>query len=140
MPYESLRVADVGDVNLTMYNTEAACEDIYERFQQILSTGCRTIAMGGDHTITYPILRAVKVCGASYCRKLPIINSSFQDIFHSSICIIKRHPVMFCCIPGEIWSCWFDSCGCSHRHNALIPGSKGDSWHPILLRCTGRVA
>jgi len=60
-PYETLQVADAGDVYLTMYDVQAAANDIKKRFSELLSTGCKLLTIGGDHTITYPILQAVKV-------------------------------------------------------------------------------
>lgn len=59
-PYETLQVADAGDVYLTMYDVQAAANDIKKRFSELLSTGCKLLTIGGDHTITYPILQAVK--------------------------------------------------------------------------------
>lgn len=60
-PYETLKVADAGDVYLTMYDVERSAKDITSRFSELLSSGCKALAIGGDHTITYPILMAVKV-------------------------------------------------------------------------------
>jgi arginase family enzyme len=60
-PYESLMVADVGDIYMTMYNLPQACEDIRDAFRKLIGTGCKTLAMGGDHTVTYPILQAYGV-------------------------------------------------------------------------------
>ena len=60
-PFDSLNVADVGDVYLTMYDVPRASEDIRKQFSKLLSTGCKTLALGGDHTVTYPILQAYKV-------------------------------------------------------------------------------
>jgi agmatinase len=59
-PYESLMVADAGDVYLTMYDVNTAAKDIERQYLRLLSTGCKTLTVGGDHTITYPILRAYK--------------------------------------------------------------------------------
>jgi len=61
-PYESLMVGDVGDVYLTMYDVMRAVADIERQYKELLSTGCKTLTLGGDHTITYPILKAYKVC------------------------------------------------------------------------------
>ena len=60
-PYESLQVADVGDVYLTMYNLPQACQDIRNAFTKLIQNGCKTLAIGGDHTVTYPILQAYGV-------------------------------------------------------------------------------
>ena len=60
-------MADVGDVNLNLYNLPKACEDIRKHFLKLISNGCITLAMGGDHTVTYPILQAIKVtCGLTF--------------------------------------------------------------------------
>ncbi|XP_060573590.1 guanidinobutyrase-like [Ruditapes philippinarum] len=59
-PFDSMQVADVGDVNLNLYNLPKACEDIRKHFCNLIRNGCITLAMGGDHTLTYPILQAIK--------------------------------------------------------------------------------
>ena len=60
-PYESLRVADIGDVSLTMQDTKLAVTEIKEAYSKVVETGAKPITLGGDHTITYPILQALKV-------------------------------------------------------------------------------
>ncbi|ESO99170.1 hypothetical protein LOTGIDRAFT_142007 [Lottia gigantea] len=59
-PFDSLQVADIGDLKLSMYNIEEAVVDIERQIQVIVDTGCIPLIMGGDHTITYPILKAIK--------------------------------------------------------------------------------
>ncbi|CAH1797016.1 unnamed protein product [Owenia fusiformis] len=59
-PFESLRVADTGDVNLNMYNLPEACNSIRDHYRALVKDGCIPLTMGGDHTITYPILQAIK--------------------------------------------------------------------------------
>ena len=61
MPYDSLNVADIGDVSLRHYYTPYAVEDIREAYRSYIKDGCKMLTMGGDHTITYPILQAYKV-------------------------------------------------------------------------------
>ncbi|KAL8198573.1 UNVERIFIED_CONTAM: hypothetical protein K2H54_016624 [Gekko kuhli] len=58
-PYHSLMVADIGDVNVNLYDLKDSCRQIREAFQTIVAGGCIPLTMGGDHTITYPILQAV---------------------------------------------------------------------------------
>nr|XP_046200317.1 agmatinase, mitochondrial-like [Oncorhynchus gorbuscha] len=58
-PYESLMVADIGDVNVNVYDLKDTCRRIREAYRTILATGCIPLTMGGDHTIAYPILQAV---------------------------------------------------------------------------------
>lgn len=58
-PFESLRVADVGDIKLNPHRVDVACSDIKVGFQHLLeNTTCRTLAMGGDHLMLLPILQA----------------------------------------------------------------------------------
>ncbi|XP_075526011.1 guanidinobutyrase-like isoform X1 [Dermacentor variabilis] len=59
-PYDNLQVADVGDVPVTMYDTQRAVGDIERFVRGLLSHGCVPVGIGGDHTTTYPVLRAIK--------------------------------------------------------------------------------
>ncbi|MGH0130057.1 UNVERIFIED_CONTAM: hypothetical protein FKN15_040794 [Acipenser sinensis] len=58
-PYQSLMVADIGDVNVNMYDLKDTCRRIREAYQKIVAGGCIPLTLGGDHTISYPILQAV---------------------------------------------------------------------------------
>jgi guanidinopropionase len=59
-PFAANRVADVGDVHFsTVYNLEEAMRDIERFFANIASAGIVPITAGGDHSITYPILKAL---------------------------------------------------------------------------------
>ena len=57
-PFSRLQVADIGDVVASLYNVKAACDSITEQYTEIFSSGCVPVTLGGDHLITYPILRA----------------------------------------------------------------------------------
>ncbi|HLW46930.1 MAG TPA: agmatinase [bacterium] len=57
--HERVRIADYGDVVTTPFEIEKTYDSITREFDAIYAAGCRTIAVGGDHGITYPILRAV---------------------------------------------------------------------------------
>ncbi|XP_076336178.1 agmatinase, mitochondrial-like [Tachypleus tridentatus] len=60
MPLETLQVADIGDIPIAMYEIQQAVRDIRSGIQKILNDDCTPLTMGGDHTITYPILQAIK--------------------------------------------------------------------------------
>ncbi len=60
MPFESLQVADIGDVPIIPYNVRRSCDIITEYYRDIVKAGCTPLTMGGDHTLSYPILRAIK--------------------------------------------------------------------------------
>ncbi|XP_017687449.1 PREDICTED: agmatinase, mitochondrial [Lepidothrix coronata] len=58
-PFDSLRVADIGDVKVNLYNLPDSCRLIRESYQEIVASGCVPLTLGGEHTITYPILQAL---------------------------------------------------------------------------------
>ena len=58
-PFDSLQVADIGDVATNAYNIFDSIERIATAYDKIIANGCRPISIGGDHTIALPILRAL---------------------------------------------------------------------------------
>lgn len=59
-PVQELRVADIGDVPFrSRYRLELSHEDIERRIGQIVDAGVVPLSVGGDHSITHPILKAV---------------------------------------------------------------------------------
>ena len=54
-------VADISDVPVKSYNLAESCRQIRQHVSDVISNGCIPIVMGGDHTISYPILQAMKV-------------------------------------------------------------------------------
>lgn len=59
-PFDSLQVADIGDVPVNPFNLLDAVRIIEEAYDTIVADGCKPLTLGGDHTITLPILRAMK--------------------------------------------------------------------------------
>ncbi|MCW3479648.1 agmatinase [Neisseriaceae bacterium JH1-16] len=58
-PFDSLQVADIGDVATNPYNMHDSIDRIAAAYDEIIADGCRPITLGGDHTIALPILRAM---------------------------------------------------------------------------------
>ncbi len=58
-PFDSLQIADVGDVALNAYNLGASIELIEQHFAAFTAADVKPVSLGGDHTITLPILRAL---------------------------------------------------------------------------------
>ena len=59
-PTHELRVADIGDVPFrSRYRLELSHEDIEKRINQVVDAGVIPLSVGGDHSITHPILKAV---------------------------------------------------------------------------------
>ena len=59
-PFDSLRIADVGDVPINTFNLLKSIEIIEQFYDRLLATGAVPLTMGGDHTIVLPILRALR--------------------------------------------------------------------------------
>ncbi|HWD66677.1 MAG TPA: agmatinase [Caulobacteraceae bacterium] len=60
VPLAERRVADIGDVPMrSRYSLESCIEDIFEFYQRLKTARVRPLSVGGDHSITYPILKAL---------------------------------------------------------------------------------
>ncbi len=58
-PFESVQVADIGDVAINTFDLKKSMGIIEKAYDEILSHGCKPLTLGGDHTLTLPILRAM---------------------------------------------------------------------------------
>jgi guanidinopropionase len=60
VPQAAVRAADVGDVPFrSRYSLEQSLEDIESYYTALNKQGVRPLSVGGDHSITYPILKAL---------------------------------------------------------------------------------
>jgi len=58
-PFDTLQVADLGDVPINTYSIDKSMGIIAAFYDRVLASGCKPLTMGGDHTIALPILRAL---------------------------------------------------------------------------------
>ncbi|MGZ8273639.1 MAG: agmatinase [Burkholderiaceae bacterium] len=58
-PFDTLQVADLGDVPINTYSLEKSLAIITGFYDDVIDAGCRPLTLGGDHTIALPILRAI---------------------------------------------------------------------------------
>lgn len=58
-PFDTLQVADIGDVATNTFDLKKSVGLIRAAFDEILAHDVMPLTLGGDHTITYPILQAV---------------------------------------------------------------------------------
>ena len=58
-PFDSFQIADIGDVPLNTFSLEKSIKIIERYYDKVIVEGTRTVSLGGDHTITLPILRAL---------------------------------------------------------------------------------
>lgn len=60
IPFDHARVADLGDVPIrNTLNLDLICEEIYAYYRKIYEAGIIPLSVGGDHSISFPILRAL---------------------------------------------------------------------------------
>jgi guanidinobutyrase len=58
-PFDALVVGDLGDVAINTFDLAASLEIITDHYRSVAAAGTIPVGLGGDHTITYPILRAL---------------------------------------------------------------------------------
>ena len=59
-PYEACRIADLGDVRLAhRYDLVKQVEEIAAYYGAVRAAGVLPVSAGGDHSITYPILKGI---------------------------------------------------------------------------------
>jgi guanidinopropionase len=59
-PFERARIADIGDVQFgNMFSLDEAIKDIEKYYDAITAANVIPLGIGGDHSVTYPILKAL---------------------------------------------------------------------------------
>src|SRR6267378_4474738 len=58
-PFEALRIADYGDIDISPISIEATNAIVEREVTTILEAGCMPVSVGGDHSVVLPILRAL---------------------------------------------------------------------------------
>ena len=58
-PFDSLQIADIGDVPINTFNLLKSVDIIEKAYDQIMACGTAPFTLGGDHTIVLPIMRAL---------------------------------------------------------------------------------
>lgn len=58
-PFDCLQVADLGDVPINTFHLPKSMDIITTFYSEVLAHDCIPLTLGGDHTVTLPILRAM---------------------------------------------------------------------------------
>jgi guanidinopropionase len=58
-PFERLRVGDCGDVDVTPISIEDTYAAVSRRLDEVIAAGAVPLCVGGDHSVTLPILRSL---------------------------------------------------------------------------------
>jgi agmatinase len=56
-PFDVAQVADAGDVGVNPFDIGAAVATVEEKVGELAATGAAVVALGGDHTLSLPLLR-----------------------------------------------------------------------------------
>ena len=59
-PFECMQVADIGDVPINTFDLKKSVDIITEYYKSVLLHDAIPLTLGGDHTLTWPILRAMR--------------------------------------------------------------------------------
>ncbi len=59
-PFDVLQVADIGDVPINTFDLKKSVDIITDFYRGVLRHQTIPLTLGGDHTLTWPILRAIK--------------------------------------------------------------------------------
>ena len=59
IPFEQFRVGDYGDITFEERELPARIEQIYQVYHELAAAEINTLSIGGEHTMTYPIMKAI---------------------------------------------------------------------------------
>ena len=58
-PFDSFQIADIGDAPINTFNLADSIRIIEEHYDLVMASNIKPVTVGGDHTISLPILRAL---------------------------------------------------------------------------------
>ncbi|MFK7853572.1 MAG: agmatinase [Granulosicoccus sp.] len=58
-PFDAIQVADVGDVPINTFDLKQTVKIITAHYDTLLAHGTIPLTLGGDHTLTYPVLKSI---------------------------------------------------------------------------------
>ncbi|HEY9037730.1 MAG TPA: agmatinase [Roseovarius sp.] len=58
-PFAKMQVADIGDVAINTFDLKKTVDIITAAYDEILKHDVAPLTLGGDHTLTYPVLRSI---------------------------------------------------------------------------------
>ena len=91
-PFAKYRIADFGDLPVNPLSIEDTFRRIEQGIAPILAAGARTACVGGDHSISLPILRAIakKHGGPVNLIQFDAHNDLWDEYFGSNILTARR--------------------------------------------------
>ena len=58
-PFDLCTIADIGDVPLHGFSLDEGIRTIEQYYHKVMDAGVMPVSAGGDHSVTYPIMKAV---------------------------------------------------------------------------------
>jgi guanidinobutyrase len=141
-PFEHLQVADIGDVPINTFDLKKTVDIITNHYDGILAHGAIPLTLGGDHTLTWPILRAMKkrhgpVALIHIDAHADVNDTMFgEKIAHG--CPFRRAWEDGCLINDKVFQIGLRGTGYSPddfdwgRRNGWIVVQAEDCWHKSL--------
>ncbi|MFN8162087.1 MAG: arginase family protein [Solirubrobacterales bacterium] len=125
-PFESCRIADVGDVLMREFMvSDRAILDIERRAREIVDAGARLASVGGDHSITLPLLRALGRSPSTPAPPMALVHlDSHQDDYHD---VMPEHWFGVRYSAGH-WASWGAREGLVDPGSSLQIGMRGRVW------------
>eukprot|EP00746_Dinoflagellata_sp_MGD_P140472 gnl/MRDRNA2_/MRDRNA2_73715_c0_seq1.p1 gnl/MRDRNA2_/MRDRNA2_73715_c0~~gnl/MRDRNA2_/MRDRNA2_73715_c0_seq1.p1 ORF type:complete len:423 (-),score=58.80 gnl/MRDRNA2_/MRDRNA2_73715_c0_seq1:109-1377(-) len=117
-PLLEKQVADAGDLAHSPFNIDQAMREVYEGCRDTLKKAKRLCVIGGDHTLSYPVIKAVKeqygrVCMIHFDAHMDTFPPQFgQDVWHGS----------------PFRKCWDE--GLLSEDNSTHVGIRATTWGP----------
>lgn len=98
-------ICDLGDLELTFGNTVETLRRIKEAASDILSDGKKTLALGGEHLVSYPLIEAYQEC---YSNLAVIHLDAHADLREDYLGETLSHAtvmrrVLSCLSPGSLY-------------------------------------
>lgn len=94
-PFERFRIGDCGDIPINPHDWEESFGHIERGISRLLDAGVLPVAVGGDHSITYPILRAIAgkhgpVGVVQVDAHADCYDSTFRGMRHNTATMFRR--------------------------------------------------
>jgi guanidinopropionase len=91
-PFELCRICDLGDVEISnILDPTKAVIDIQKFYQIINQSGTVPVSIGGDHSITLPILRAIAGVKSRHMSPVGVIHLDAHVDAYGPVAGIKEH-------------------------------------------------
>ena len=105
-PFKVQQVADAGDITCNPFNIDEAIKQIEDGAYELLKKTGGIISMGGDHTIAFPLLRAINKINNGPVALVHFdgvaLRIEYSEAFEGHVLRCHQKPLGACQLPCEI--------------------------------------